>query len=56
MPPTHSLPERRRHVRFLQQSTTDHVFGLCHLLGFRFAPRIKDLKERKLYSTLKPAT
>jgi len=28
---------------------TDHVFGLCHLLGFRFAPRIKDLKDRKLY-------
>jgi len=23
---------------------TDHVFGLCHLLGYRFAPRIKDLK------------
>src|SRR6202050_5511756 len=22
---------------------TDHVFGLCHLLGYRFAPRIKDL-------------
>jgi hypothetical protein len=21
----------------------DHVFGLCHLLGFRFAPRIRDL-------------
>lgn len=35
---------------------TDHVFGLCHLLGFRFAPRIKDLEERKLYATLKPAT
>ena len=28
---------------------TDHVFGLCHLLGFRFAPRIKDLKDSKLY-------
>lgn len=28
---------------------TDHVFGLCHLLGFRFAPRIRDLKERRLY-------
>ena len=28
---------------------TDHVFGLCHLFGFRFAPRIRDLKERKLY-------
>lgn len=21
---------------------TDHVFGLMHLLGFRFAPRIRD--------------
>lgn len=28
---------------------TDHVFGLCHLFGFRFAPRIRDLKERKIY-------
>lgn len=28
----------------------DHVFGLCHLLGFRFTPRIRDLNERRLYS------
>ena len=35
---------------------TDHVFGLCHLLGFRFAPRIKDLKDRKLYTIEKPGT
>ena len=28
---------------------TDHVFGSMHLLGFRFAPRIRDLKETKLY-------
>jgi TnpA family transposase len=35
---------------------TDHVFGLCHLLGYRFAPRIKDLKDRKLYTVQKPAT
>ena len=34
---------------------TDHVFGLCHLLGYRFAPRIKDLKDRKLYTIDKPA-
>ncbi|HLO76486.1 MAG TPA: Tn3 family transposase [Magnetospirillum sp.] len=40
----------------------DHVFGLCHLLGFRFAPRIRDLADRKLsvpngqvkYKTLDP--
>jgi len=35
---------------------TDHVFGLCHLLGHRFAPRIKDLKDRKLYAIEKPDT
>ena len=28
----------------------DHVFGMCHLLGFRFAPRIRDLGERRLYT------
>lgn len=41
---------------------TDHVFGLMHLLGFRFAPRIRDLGDTKLYipkgnasyDTLKP--
>jgi TnpA family transposase len=35
---------------------TDHVFGLCHLLGYRFASRIKDPKDRKLYTVEKPAT
>jgi len=29
--------------------TADHVFGLCHLLGFRFAPRTRDLADRRLY-------
>ena len=29
---------------------TDHVFALMHLLGFRFAPRIRDLGETKLYA------
>ena len=28
---------------------TDHVFGLMHLLGFRFAPRIRDLGETRLF-------
>jgi TnpA family transposase len=28
---------------------TDHVFALMHMLGFRFAPRIRDLGETKLY-------
>ena len=36
--------------------TVDHVFGLCHLLGYWFAPRIKDLKDRKLYAVEKPDT
>ena len=30
---------------------TDHIFALMHLLGFRFAPRIKDLQDTKLYIT-----
>ena len=41
---------------------TVHVFGLMHLLGFRFAPRIRDLGDTKLfipkgdttYDSLKP--
>lgn len=28
---------------------TEHVFALCHLLGFRFAPRMRDLAEKKLF-------
>jgi TnpA family transposase len=28
---------------------TDHVFALCHALGFQFAPRICDLQDKKLY-------
>jgi len=27
---------------------TDHVFALMHLLGFQFAPRIRDLADKKL--------
>jgi len=34
---------------------TDQVFGLSHLLGFRFAPRIRDISELKLYSFSKPS-
>ena len=29
---------------------SDHVFGLAHPLGFRFAPRIPNLAERRLYA------
>ena len=28
---------------------TDHVFAMTHPLGFRFAPRIRDLADTKLY-------
>ena len=28
---------------------TEHVFGLCHLFGFRFAPRFRDLSDRRRY-------
>jgi len=28
---------------------TDHVFALCPLIGFRFAPRIRDLADKRLY-------
>jgi TnpA family transposase len=33
---------------------TDHVFGTCHMLGFRFAPRIRDLGDHKIYPIAKP--
>ncbi len=35
---------------------SDHVFALCALLGFQFAPRIPGLKHRRLYSFGKPST
>ena len=28
---------------------TEHIFGLCYLLGFAFMPRLKDLKDQQLY-------
>lgn len=32
---------------------TDHVLALCHLLGFHFAPRIRDLADKRLYVPVK---
>lgn len=29
---------------------TDQVFALTHLLGFRFAPRLRDLSDSELYA------
>ncbi|AJA46824.1 transposase [Clostridium pasteurianum DSM 525 = ATCC 6013] len=34
---------------------TDQIFGLSHLLGFHFAPRIRDISELMLYSFNKPS-
>ena len=34
---------------------TDHVFALMHFLGYRFAPRIRDLGDTKLYVPGKPS-
>ena len=33
---------------------TEHIFALCHLLGFRFAPRIRDLSDHRMFSIEKP--
>src|SRR5438132_1302564 len=33
---------------------TDHIFALCYLLGFRFAPRIRDLPDKRLYTFHNP--
>ncbi len=33
---------------------TEQTFGLCHLLGFRFAPRLRDISDAKLYSFDRP--
>ena len=28
---------------------TEHIFGLCHLLGFAFMPRFKDIASQRLF-------
>src|SRR5205807_973023 len=33
---------------------SEQVFGLCFLLGFRFAPRIRDLPDRRLFTLNSP--
>lgn len=33
---------------------TEQTFGMCHLLGFKFAPRLRDIADAKLYSFSKP--
>ena len=33
---------------------TDQIFGLTHLLGFRFAPRLRDVGEARFYTSGNP--
>ena len=28
---------------------TEHIFGLCYLLGYSFMPRLRDLSDQHLY-------
>ncbi len=35
---------------------TEQLFGLCHLLGFSFMPRLADLKDQQLYRLDRGAT
>jgi len=35
--------------------TNDHVFALCHLLGFRFVPRLRDFQDYRLGAIEKTA-
>jgi hypothetical protein len=53
-----ALSERGSHRRHHTDGGGDseHVFALCSLLGFQFAPRIPGLKHRGLYSFDKPST
>jgi hypothetical protein len=56
-----SPPSTRARARTVRRHHTDgggdsdHVFALLALLGFQFAPRIPDLKNRRLYSCAKPS-
>ncbi len=34
---------------------SDQIFGLCHLLGFRFAPRLRDLSDLDLFTFNQPS-
>src|SRR4051812_36057801 len=47
---------QHRHPSHGWGGVSDHVFGLAHLLGFRFAPRIPNLAERRLYAPGPAAT
>jgi TnpA family transposase len=47
------MNEAGRRVREQYADTggfTDHVFAMCAILGFAFAPRIRDLPSKRLYA------
>lgn len=56
-----SSPLENNTILKIQEHTTDThgyteiIFALCYLLGFRFMPRIKDLKDQQLYRVEKTA-
>nr|WP_309495964.1 Tn3 family transposase [Mechercharimyces sp. CAU 1602] len=39
------IPESKRYTGFV-----DHIFAMCRLLGFRFAPRVNSLGANKIYT------
>ena len=54
MCPDIRLLENNTTLRVQQHTTDTHgyteiVFALCHLLGYDFMPRIRDLKDQQLY-------
>lgn len=47
------MSDAGRHIREQFADTggfTDHVFAACAILGYRFAPRIRDLPSKRLYA------
>ena len=43
-----TILENREHTTDTE-GYTEHIFALCYLLGYKFMPRIKDLKDQQLY-------
>lgn len=49
------LLSHRTRLRIAEHSTdttgyTDHIFAVFHLLGWRFAPRIRDISQQRLFT------
>ncbi|MBV9546375.1 MAG: Tn3 family transposase, partial [Chloroflexi bacterium] len=40
---------RSRSITQTPGAFTDQIFGICQLLGFRYAPRIRDLADKRLH-------